>query len=139
MPCGIELNLFVFAISRGVRQPEHPTHFKLVGGVVVKLFGRFGDSIFDDGATGVFRVFGAVVEDVNALVRWGLGPVDGISGGGGDAAKIAAGLAVFGDERELAQHVHHGVGQRLEAKVGEPQAEVELIGHLSILCCRGAE
>ena len=102
-----------------VRCPEFPAHFELVGHVFVEEFGGFGDGVFDDGGLGGL---GAVVVDEEALVGGWLGEVDGVGGCGGDTG-------VAGDERELAQHGDERGGEGLEAKVGKPHAEVELIGH----------
>ena len=71
----------------------------------------------------------ALVVDVNALVDGGLGPVDGIGAGGGDAGELGLGAAFAGDGDELTEHADERVGEGLETEVREPKAEVELIGH----------
>ena len=100
--------------------PEHPAHFELVGAVVVELLGGFGDGVFDDGAFGVGSFGGTLVVDVDALVDGGLGPVDGVDGGGGDAAEVGGGFAVFRDDGELAQDAGERGGQGFKAEVREP-------------------
>jgi hypothetical protein len=92
----------------------------------VELLGRFGDGVFDDGAGGVLVFFGAVVVDVDALVGGGFGEADGVNAGGRYTLFSA-------DQRELAHDRDHGRWEGFEAKVGEPETEVELIGHDSSL------
>jgi hypothetical protein len=111
----------------GFGGPEAPAHLELVGHVVVELLGGFGDGGLDDGAGGVLIFFGAVVVDVDALVGGGFVEADGIDGGGGDA--LALRIAAGADDSELTHDRDEGVGEGLEAEVGEPETEVELIGH----------
>jgi hypothetical protein len=99
----------------------------------VELLGGLGDCVLDDGAFGIGGVLGAIVVDVDPLVGRRFGPVDRIDAGGGDAAEGAGGLAVFGDEGELAEDADECSGERVEAKVGVPEAELKLIGHGTIL------
>ena len=72
------------------------------------------------------RVGGAGVVDVDALVGGSFGEVDGVGRGGGDAV-------LFGDDGELAENGGEGLGEVVEAEVGEPEAQVKLIGHESSL------
>ena len=67
-------------------------------------------AFFDDGVGGVF---GALVIDVEALVGGGLGEVDGIDGGGGDAAGLgfSGGVGRGGYEGELPEHAVERGGQ----------------------------
>ena len=113
----------------GLGHPEAPAHFELVGGVLVELFGGFGDGVFDAGGFGVVGGLGAVVVDVDALVHGGFGPVDGKGAGGVDARVIAAFDAGRGDLGELAQNADYGLGQRGEAKVRVPETQEKLVGH----------
>ena len=128
----------VGAAGAGVRGPETPGHFELVGDVVVELLGGFGDGVLDDGGGGVLVVFGAWVGDVEALVDGGFGEGEGVGGGGLDA--FACGRAA--ELGELAHDAGEGGGQGLEAEVGEPETEVELVGHgldcIDAVGCRGA-
>ena len=121
----------------GLRLPEEPAHFELVGGVVVELLGGFGDGVFDDGVLDVGGVFGALVVDEDALIDGGLCPVDGVGGSGGDAAELAGGFAFSGDGGELAENARQRRWEGLQAEVGEPEAEVELVGHKSIVVVSG--
>jgi hypothetical protein len=109
------------------RRPEVPLHLELVGHVVVELLGGFGDGVFD---AGFGRVSAAVVVDVDALVGGGFGEAERVSGGGRDALVAA-------DGGELAQ-TRRGSGGGGEAEVGEPETEVKLICHMSILDLSGA-
>ena len=91
--------------------------------------GRAGDGGLDDG---VGAIFGASVVDVEALVDGCLGEGDGIGGCGVYALAGRGGaergeLAHDGDERRR---------ERLQAEVGEPEAQVELIGHMLIVAVR---
>ena len=115
---------------------EVPAHLELYGHVVVEVLGGFGDGIFDDGATGCRRFAGcAGVVDVDALVGGGFSERDGIDGGGGDTlgcgirGGAGVGWGVRADSGELAEDAGERSGKRLEAEVGEPEAQVELIGH----------
>src|ERR1700744_5856633 len=108
--------------------PEAPTHFELVGGVVVELLGGFGDGVFGEGGVG-FGGFAAFVVDVDALVDGGFRPVDGIGGGSGDAGELGLSAAFAGDGDELTEHADECVGEGLEPEVREPETEVELVGH----------
>ena len=127
-PEGVELGFFGGG-GGDVGGPEVPLHLELYGHVVVEVLGGLGDGVFDDGVGGVF---GAVVVDVEALVGGGLGEVDGVDGGGGDAAGLGlcGGVGRGGYEGELAEHAGEGRGEGFEAKVGVPEAEIELVGHL---------
>ncbi len=89
----------------------------------MEVLGGFGYGVFDDGVGGVF---GAVVVDVEALVGGGLGEVDGVDGGGGDAfgVGVCGGFGIYADAGELAEHGGERRGEGLEAEVGEPEAEV---------------
>jgi hypothetical protein len=130
---GVRVNL---GVGIGLRfgefgRPEEPTHFELVGHVVVELLGGLGYSAFDDGAGGVLVFFGAVVGDVDALVGGGFGEANGIDRGGVDA--LAGGVGAAADEGELAHDRNQRRGQGVEAEVGKPETEIELIGHDSSL------
>jgi len=106
-----------------IGHPEVPLHLELVGHVVVELLRGFGDGVLDDGVLGGL---GAVVVDVDALVDGGLCETDGVDAGCCDAFFTA-------DERELTQDGDERRRQRVEAEVREPEAEIELIGHISSL------
>jgi hypothetical protein len=93
----------------------------------VELLGGFCYRAFDDGAGGVPVFFGAVVVDVDALVGGGFGEADGVDRGGVDA--LAGGVGAAADEGELAHDRDQRRGEGIEAEVGEPETEVELIGH----------
>ena len=100
---GIEIGVGVVLVAAGgeakgaecgivaLLGPELPAHLELVGHVVVELLGGFGDGGFDKCVGGVGgwidwgvgRLAGGV--DIDALVGGGLGEVDGIGGGSGDA------------------------------------------------------
>ena len=146
LPEGFEGGGFVFGVGVGVGfgfgvgvgwgfiqfgGPEAPAHFELIGHVVVKLLGGFGYGAFDDGAGGVLVFFGAIVVDVDALVGGGFGEADGVDGGGVDA--LAGGVVGAADEGELAHDRDQRGREGVEAEVGEPETEVELIGHGSSL------
>jgi len=81
---------------------------------------------FDEGVGGFF---GAVVVDVDALVCGGFGEAEGVGGGGG----YLVGVRHAADAGELAEDADERLGQRGEAKGGEPETEIELIGHWVIL------
>ncbi len=90
----------------------------------MELLGGLGDGVFDDGVFGVAGLGGALVVDEDALIGGGLGKADGVDGGDGDALVVLA-----ADEGELAHDGDERGRQGLEAEVGEPETEVELIGH----------
>ena len=119
----------VGAAGAGVGRPEVPGHLELVGDVFVELLGGFGDGVFDDGGGGVLVVFGARIGDVEALVDGGFGEGERV-GRGGLNAFAGGGAAELG---ELAHDAGEGGGQSVEAEVGEPETEVELVGHLVIV------
>ena len=119
---GVGIDIWVWVVRAQFRGPELPAHLELVGHVVVELLRGFGYGVFDDGAGGVGVFLGAVIVDVDALVGGCFGEADGIDAG--------CRYALFSaDERELAHDRNHGRGEGLEAEVGEPETEVELIGH----------
>ena len=109
--------------------PELPTHLELVGHVVVKLLGGLGDGGLNGGVGGGgVRVHlggqarvGAGGFGVEALVGGGFGEVNGIRAGSNDAAAS--------DDGELAHDAGEGAGERFQAEVGVPEAEVEAVGH----------
>lgn len=110
--------------------PELPTHLELVCHVVVELLGGLGDGGVDECVGGVVRevdwgegieVRGVFDGAVDALVCWGLGEVDGIYGGSGDA--------LFADQGELAEDTCEGGGKGLQPEVGVPEAEIEAVCH----------
>ena len=119
------------AAGAGVGGPKVPLHLELVGHIFVELLGGFADGGLDDGGGGVPVLLGTAVVDVEALEGGGFGEGDGVGGGGGDALAlgVAAGEAPGADKGELAHDGDERGGERFEAEVGEPEAEVELIGH----------
>ena len=83
--------------------------------------GCAGDGIDGDGFECGIGGGGGGGIDVDALVGGRLSEVDGIRGGGGDALSA--------DQGELAQHSGERSGQRLQAEVGVPEAQVEAVSH----------
>jgi len=145
LPEGVEGGGLVFGVRVGLkvgiglgfgdgvdlRGPEEPAHLELVGHVVVELLGGLRYGALDDGTGGVLIFFGAGVVDVDALVGGGFGEADGVDAGCVDA--LARWVGAAADEGELAHDRDKGAGEGLEAEVGEPETEVELIGHGSSL------
>ena len=132
---GLELPVGVEAFFSGVYVggPESPTHFELVGGIVVEFGGGLGDGAFDDGTGGVRSVGGAAVVDVNPLICGRFSPVDGVGACRVNPGEGALGLAVRGDQSELTEHTGEGCGQGFETEIRVPETEVKLVGHSSIL------
>ena len=96
--------------------PKLPFHLELVGGVLVEEFHGLGDSVFNERVGYVGGVvFGAFVEDVNALVYRRLGEVHRDCGGRRDARKAR-------QAGELVQHANGGRGECVELEVGKPDA-----------------
>ena len=110
--------------GRDVGGPEVPAHLELVGEVVMELLGGLGDGVFDDGVFGVAGFGGTFVVDEDALVGGGFGEADGVDGGDGDSLVFLA-----ADKGELAEDADERGREGLEAEVGKPETEVELIGH----------
>lgn len=119
----------VGAARAGVGGPEAPLHLEFVGHVVVEDLGGLGDGGLDDGGGGVLIFFGAFVGDVEALVDGGFREADGVGGGGLHPLGLHVALVAAADERELAHDARKCGGKGFQAEVGEPEAEIELIGH----------
>ena len=117
-----EVEFCAFDGLRCLGEPEVPLHLELVGGVLVEEFGGFGDSVVNDGGGGVFIFRGAGIKDELALIDRGLGEADRIGSGGGDAGQA-------GDAGELTHDRDERGGERGKTEVGEPEGEIELIGH----------
>ena len=131
---GLEAPGGVEACGAGLGDPEAPAHFEFIGGVVVELLGGFGDGGFGEGGVGLGG-FAAFVVDVNTLIYRGLGPIDGVGGGGGDAGELGVGAGLAGDGDELPEDADEGAGQGLEPEVGEPETQIKLVSHEVIVLC----
>lgn len=125
--CGLQLPGSVQAFAGDDGLPQLPLHLKLVGGVVVQAFGRFGDGVL---CQGLFAGFGTVVEHEDALEDGRLIPSQ--RDGGRDADAIVA-----ADLAELLQDGDELLRQGSETEVWEPEAEIELICHREIGCAGG--
>jgi hypothetical protein len=100
-----------------LRNPQLPDQLELPGVVFVGVLHGGGD----DGSGA--RLFVVCLVSIHALPGWGFVPGDRVDGGGGDARRTA-------DGGELLHDLLQRGGQGLEAEVGVPETEVELVGHL---------
>ena len=81
------------------------------------VLGRFGDGRIDCRRGRVLVLFGAFVIHVNTLVGGRLAEGDRVSGSGGDARLTT-------DAGKLPKYAGERRRQRVEAEIGEPEAEI---------------